>query len=41
MSKFMKEFYGMIRIKVNPSTAFHLQTDGQTERVNQEIEIYL
>ena len=37
----MKEFYGMIGIKVNLSTAFHPQTDGQTERVNQEIKIYL
>ena len=41
MSKFMKEFYGMIGIKANPSTAFHPQTNGQTERMNQEIEIYL
>src|SRR3984893_12803365 len=37
----MKEFYAMIRVKVNPSTAFHPQTDRQTERVNQEIEVYL
>src|ERR1700719_3654648 len=37
----MKEFYAMIRVKANLSTAFHLQTDGQTEQVNQEIEVYL
>ena len=37
----MKEFYGMIRIKANPSTTFHPQTNSQTERVNQEVEIYL
>src|ERR1700730_11899901 len=37
----MKEFYSMIGVNANPSTAFHLQTDGQTERVNQEIEVYL
>ena len=37
----MKEFYAMTGVKANPSTAFHLQTDGQTEQVNQEIEVYL
>src|ERR1700730_11034328 len=41
VSQFMKEFYTMIGVKANPSTAFHPQTDGQTERVNQEIEVYL
>src|ERR1700719_2008032 len=41
VSRFMKEFYTMIGVKANPSTAFHPRTDGQTERVNQEIEVYL
>ncbi|SJK97334.1 uncharacterized protein ARMOST_00586 [Armillaria ostoyae] len=41
MSKFMTELYQMLNIKQNASTAFHPQTDGQTERVNQEIEKYL
>lgn len=39
--KFMKELYQMLDITPNTSTAFHLQTDGQTEQANQEIEKYL
>ncbi len=41
ISKFMKELYRLLDITPNASTAFHPQTDGQTERVNQEIEKYL
>jgi len=41
VSRFMKEFYRLVRIEGAPSTAFHPQTNGQTERVNQEIEQYL
>ncbi|SJK99376.1 uncharacterized protein ARMOST_02672 [Armillaria ostoyae] len=41
VSKFMTELYRMLNIKQNASTAFHLQTDGQTECVNQEVEKYL
>ncbi|SJL01337.1 uncharacterized protein ARMOST_04657 [Armillaria ostoyae] len=41
VSKFMTELYWMLDIKQNASTTFHPQTDGQTERVNQEIEKYL
>ncbi|SJL08165.1 uncharacterized protein ARMOST_11528 [Armillaria ostoyae] len=41
VSKFMTELYRLLDIKQNASTAFHPQTDGQTERVNQEIEKYL
>ncbi len=37
----MKELYRMLDITPNASTAFHPQTDGQTERVNQEVEKYL
>jgi hypothetical protein len=41
VSGFMKDLYGSLGVKLNPSTAYHPQTDGQTERVNQEIEEYL
>ncbi len=41
VSQFMKELYQMLDITPNASTAFHPQTDGQTERVNQEVEKYL
>ena len=37
----MKELYDMLEIKIAASTAYHPQTDGQTKRVNQEIEQYL
>jgi len=37
----MRELSGMLGIASKLSTAFHPQTDGQTERVNQELEQYL
>ena len=37
----MKELNKMLEIKSKLSMAFHPQTDGQTERVNQELEQYL
>jgi len=37
----MRELIEMLGIKSKLSTAFHPQTDGQTERVNQELEQYL
>ena len=40
VSEFMRELYKSLGITQNLSTAVHPQTDGQTERVNQEIEQY-
>jgi len=37
----MQELNEMLGIKSKLSTAFHPQTDGQTEKVNQELEQYL
>ena len=36
-----QELYRLLRIKLVVTTAYHLQGDGQTERVNQELEQYL
>ena len=41
MAGLMKELNGMLGIETKLSTAFHPQTDGQTERANQELEQYL
>jgi len=37
----MKELNGILEIKSKMSTTFYSQTDGQIERVNQELEQYL
>ena len=41
VSDFTQELNRMLGIKTSLSTAFHPETDGQTERVNMEIEQYL
>ena len=37
----MRELNAMLGIESKLLTAFHPQTDGQTERMNQELEQYL
>jgi len=37
----MKELNNLLGIQTKLSTAYHPQTDGQTERMNQELEQYL
>ena len=41
VSAWWKTFLEMLRVKPNLSTAFHPQTDGQTERINQSLEVHL
>jgi len=40
-SKFMEEFTKALGTKRQLSTAYHPQTDSQTERINQEIGMFL
>ena len=39
--EFMKELYWLLGIKLAATIAYHLQGDGQPERINQELEQYL
>src|SRR5262249_35240041 len=41
VAEFMRELYRLLGIRMASSTAYHPQTDGQTERVNQELEQYV
>jgi len=41
VAELTKELNRMLGIKMKLSMAFHPQTDGQTERMNQELEQYL
>jgi transposase InsO family protein len=41
ISKFWSSLCKLLGIKSNLSTAYHLQTNGQTEHVNQILEQYL
>lgn len=40
-SRTFKALFAKVGVKTSLSTAYHPQTDGQTERANQEIETYL
>ena len=39
--EFMWELYCLLRVKLAATTAYHPKSDGQMERVNQELEQYL
>ena len=41
LNAFWKQLSKDLRMKLNYSTAYHPQSDGQTERVNEIIEAYL
>jgi transposase InsO family protein len=41
IAEFKCELYRILGIKLATSTAYHPQTDGQTECFNQELEGYL
>src|SRR5260221_783100 len=41
ISNFSHKLAALLGVKLTPSTSYHLQTDGQTECMNQEIEAYL
>jgi len=40
-AEIMKELNELLGIQIKLSTTYHSQTNGQTERVNQELEQYL
>ena len=41
VSKFRRSLFDILKVEIKLSSAFHIQTDGQTERVNQVLEQYL
>jgi len=41
VSRFWRNLFKILKVDIHLSLAFHPQTDGQTERVNQVLEQYL
>src|SRR4051794_19521962 len=41
ISRFWRSLFEILKVDIKLSSAFHPQTDGQTERVNQVLEQYL
>ena len=41
VSNFWKQLFTLYKVELKLSTAYHPQTDGQSERVNQCLEMYL
>ena len=41
VAEFTRELYRMLGIAFSTNTAYHPQSDGQTEWINQELEQYL
>jgi len=41
VTSFTKELYRLLGIRLSFSTAWHPQTDGQTEHINQELDQFL
>jgi transposase InsO family protein len=41
VAEFMQKLYRLLGITISLSTAYHPQSDGQTEHINQELEQYI
>lgn len=41
VSTFWKQLFKLYKVNLTLSTVYHPQTDGQTERINQCLEMYL
>jgi len=41
VASFTKKLYRLLDIRLSPSTAWHSQTDGQTEHINQKLDQFL